>query len=185
MILAYIYPLISLKSHIYKALTEWVTHEKAKGEVEQDRALLDQVRFLRAAVVISSDGTNEKAVFVAVRKESRELNAVENFKRKFNDEHPATGVAFLIVCDMLLTGFDAPIEQVMYIDKKLKEHNLLQAIARVNRTYSNKTVGYVVDYIGLTENLKTALSIYSGKDQKDILGSSKSIEWEVPVRESR
>ena len=54
----------------------------------------------------------------------------------FDHEDPdkeLTGIAFLVVCDMLLTGFDAPIEQVMYIDKRLKEHNLLQAIARVNR----------------------------------------------------
>ena len=50
-----------------------------------------------------------------------------------------TGVAFLIVCDMLLTGFDAPVEQVMYIDKRLKEHNLLQAIARVNRVAKGKS----------------------------------------------
>jgi len=176
---------IHYQTYIYKALAEWITQEKSKDEAEQDKELLDQVGFLKAAVIISSDGTNEKAVFVAARKESRELNAVENFKKKFDNKHPATGVAFLIVCDMLLTGFDAPIEQVMYIDKKLKEHNLLQAIARVNRTYSNKTVGYVVDYIGLTENLKTALSIYSGKDQADILESFKCIESEVPVLESR
>ena len=86
---------------------------------------------------------------------------------------------------MLLTGFDAPIEQVMYIDKKLKEHSLLQTIARVNRTYPGKTVGYVVDYIGLTENLKEALSLYSGKDQQDILDTFKSVESEMPVLESR
>ena len=63
-------------------------------------------------------------------------NAVENFCKPFDFDDPdkeLTGIAFLIVCDMLLTGFDAPIEQVMYIDKKLREHNLLQAIARVNR----------------------------------------------------
>lgn len=136
-------------------------------------------------VVISSDGTNEKASFVAARNESRKRNAVENFKKKFDYDKPDTGIGFLIVCDMLLTGFDAPIEQVMYIDKKLKEHNLLQTIARVNRTYPGKTVGYVVDYIGLTENLKEALSLYSGKDQKDILDTFKSVESEMPVLQSR
>ena len=77
---------------------------------------------------------------------------------------------------MLLTGFDAPIEQVMYIDKKLKEHNLLQTIARVNRTYPGKTVGYIVDYIGLTENLQEALSLYSGEDQRNILDTFKSMQ---------
>ena len=63
-----------------------------------------------------------------------------------------TGIAFLIVCDMLLTGFDAPIEQVMYIDKRLKEHNLLQAIARVNRVAKGKQRGFIVDYIGLANH---------------------------------
>ena len=58
---------------------------------------------------------------------------------------------------MLLTGFDAPIEQVMYIDKRLKEHNLLQAIARVNRVAKGKQRGFIVDYIGLANHLTEAL----------------------------
>jgi type I restriction enzyme R subunit len=173
------------QTYIRKALKQWVKDELAKPSVQQDLELIKQVEFIDAMVVISSDGTNEKAAFVAARNKSREKDAVENFKKKFDTEKPETGIAFLIVCDMLLTGFDAPIEQVMYIDKKLKEHNLLQAIARVNRTYPGKTVGYVVDYIGLTENLKEALSLYSGKDQQDILESFKSVESEMPVLESR
>jgi type I restriction enzyme R subunit len=173
------------QTYIRKALKQWVKDELAKPENDQDTALVKQVEFIDAMVVISSDGTNEKAAFVAARNESREKDAVENFKKKFDAEKPETGIAFLIVCDMLLTGFDAPIEQVMYIDKKLKEHNLLQTIARVNRTYPGKTVGYVVDYIGLTENLKEALSLYSGKDQQDILDTFKSVESEMPVLESR
>jgi type I restriction enzyme R subunit len=173
------------QTYIRKALKQWVKDELAKPEKDQDSALISQVEFIDAMVVISSDGTNEKAAFVAARNESRENDAVENFKKKFDAEKPETGIAFLIVCDMLLTGFDAPIEQVMYIDKKLKEHNLLQTIARVNRTYPGKTVGYVVDYIGLTENLKEALSLYSGKDQQDILDTFKSVESEMPVLESR
>jgi len=67
-------------------------------------------------------------------------------------------LAFLIVKDMLLTGFDAPIEQVMYLDRPLKEHGLLQAIARVNRTCGEKKkCGYVVDYYGVTDFLEEAL----------------------------
>jgi type I restriction enzyme R subunit len=173
------------QTYIRKALKKWVKDELAKPSAQQDQELIKQVEFIDAIVVISSDGTNEKADFVAARNESREKDAVENFKKKFDYEKPDTGIAFLIVCDMLLTGFDAPIEQVMYIDKKLKEHNLLQTIARVNRTYPGKTVGYVVDYIGLTENLKEALSLYSGKDQQDILDTFKSVESEMPVLESR
>ena len=59
---------------------------------------------------------------------------------------------------MLLTGFDAPIEQVMYIDKRLHEHNLLQAIARVNRVAKGKQRGFIVDYIGLANHLGKALA---------------------------
>lgn len=173
------------QTYIRKALKQWVKDELIKPSAQQDHELIKQVEFIDAIVVISSDGTNEKAAFVAARNEKREKDAVENFKKKFDYEKPDTGIAFLIVCDMLLTGFDAPIEQVMYIDKKLKEHNLLQTIARVNRTYPGKTVGYVVDYIGLTENLKEALSLYSGKDQQDILDTFKSVESEMPVLESR
>lgn len=173
------------QTYIRKALKQWVKDELAKPNAAIDHELIRQVEFIDAQVIISSDGTNEKVAFVASRNESRSKNAVENFKKKFDPEKPETGIAILIVCDMLLTGFDAPIEQVMYIDKKLKEHNLLQAIARVNRTYPGKTVGYVVDYIGLTENLQEALSIYSGKDKQDILDTFKSVETEVPVLQSR
>ncbi|MBU2565903.1 MAG: HsdR family type I site-specific deoxyribonuclease, partial [Candidatus Thermoplasmatota archaeon] len=64
----------------------------------------------------------------------------------------------IIVTDMLLTGFDAPIEQVMYLDKPLRDHKLLQAIARTNRPYPEKEGGIIVDYIGIFDNLMKALN---------------------------
>src|SRR2546427_6847149 len=64
----------------------------------------------------------------------------------------------LIVCDRLLTGFDAPVEQVMYLDKPLRDHKLLQAIARTNRPYSGKDSGIIVDYVGIFRNLVDALN---------------------------
>lgn len=64
----------------------------------------------------------------------------------------------LIVTDMLLTGFDAPIEQVMYLDKPLRDHNLLQAIARTNRPYQDKVGGIIADYVGIFDNLVKALN---------------------------
>ncbi|MDQ2085426.1 type I restriction endonuclease subunit R [Herbivorax sp. ANBcel31] len=74
-------------------------------------------------------------------------------------------LCFLIVKDMLLTGFDAPVEQVMYLDRPLKEHNLLQAIARVNRTCGEaKKCGYVVDYYGITNFLEDALDIFDKEE---------------------
>ena len=71
---------------------------------------------------------------------------------------PANPLKFLLVCDMLLTGFDAPVEQVMYLDKPLRDHNLLQAIARTNRVYPNKGCGKIIDYYGVTKNLYDALN---------------------------
>jgi len=87
---------------------------------------------------------------------------------------------------MLLTGFDAPIEQVMYVDKKIREHTLLQAIARTNRVKKGKQRGYVVDYIGLTENLTSALTLYAAADeQQELAQGLKNISSEVPVLEER
>jgi len=78
---------------------------------------------------------------------------------------------------MLLTGFDAKIEQVMYLDRVLKAHNLLQAIARVNRVYDEgKSVGFVVDYIGVGNHLKDALDFYDAKEASDDIGEGL---WDV------
>lgn len=82
----------------------------------------------------------------------------EAIKNKFCDGE----IDILIVCSKLLTGFDAPICQVLYIDKELKEHGLLQAIARTNRLYEGKDYGLIVDYRGLIEKLDTAMDMYSG-----------------------
>lgn len=71
-------------------------------------------------------------------------------------------VDILIVCSKLLTGFDAPLCQVLYIDKELKEHGLLQAIARTNRLYDGKDYGLIVDYRGLIQKLDDAMNMYSG-----------------------
>jgi len=76
-------------------------------------------------------------------------------------EHP---LKMFIVCDKLLTGFDAPILQVMYLDQRLKEHTLLQAIARTNRPYHRKNFGLVVDYVGVGKELAKALSIFDKAD---------------------
>ena len=92
----------------------------------------------------------------------------EDIIKEFKKNTTESKLCFLIVKDMLLTGFDAPIEQVMYLDRPLKEHTLLQAIARVNRTCGdNKKCGYVIDYYGVLDFLEEALSIFD----KDELGS--------------
>ena len=82
----------------------------------------------------------------------------------------------IIVVDKLLTGFDAPRASVLYVDKPMKEHTLLQAIARVNRIYDGKDYGLIVDYRGLIEQLDSAMETYSGSglenyDSEDIQGA--------------
>lgn len=79
---------------------------------------------------------------------------------------PADPLQLVIVRDMWLTGFDAPAMHTMYVDKAMKGHGLMQAIARVNRVFRDKPAGLVVDYIGIAQSLKQALSQYSGADQR-------------------
>jgi type I restriction enzyme R subunit len=182
---------IRYQQAIQDALTEQLV--KMKSSVEPDINLIKKVEFLKAVVVISSDGTNEPAYVTFARKEAKALDAVNNFCRSFAFPHEGgeldkenTGIAFLIVCDMLLTGFDAPIEQVMYIDKRICEHTLLQAIARTNRVKKGKTRGYVVDYIGLANHLTEALTLYTATDeQEELAQGSKNISFEVPILEER
>ncbi|MFZ5468022.1 MAG: type I restriction endonuclease subunit R [Myxococcota bacterium] len=171
---------------IRSAIQERLDREKVKAH--PDQGLIRRIELLKAVVVVSSDPTNEPAAITEARKEARRWNAVENFCKPFDFDDPdkvLTGIAFLIVCDMLLTGFDAPVEQVMYIDKKLREHNLLQAIARVNRVANNKHRGFIVDYIGLANHLTYALSIYAEEDAEDIREGLKSILSEMPILEER
>lgn len=90
----------------------------------------------------------------------------------------ANNVGLIIVSDMLLTGWDAPIVSTMYLDKPLKEHTLLQAIARVNRTLPGKNAGYIVDYQGVVEHLDHALKIYGGDVQPSQVW--EGVETELP-----
>lgn len=87
-------------------------------------------------------------------------------EKEFKDvDHP---FKIVIVVDMWLTGFDVPALDTMYIDKPMKAHNLMQAIARVNRVYPGKTGGLIVDYIGLKKNLMEALQTYTKRDQDKV-----------------
>ena len=160
-----------------------------RGKSVPDLELIKQLAFLKTAVVVSSDGTNEAAFITHARKEAARMDAVRNFCRNFDFDDPDkanTGIAFLIVCDMLLTGFDAPVEQVMYIDKRLREHALLQAIARTNRVSRGKKRGYIVDYIGLSNHLTEALTLYAASEElQELHDGLQNITSELPVLEER
>lgn len=158
---------ILYKEMIDKALQEELT-KLMNGESDlenQDLIDLELLKDLETAVIISGKH-NDKEFFTKHTDGSAHKRQIENFKKPFLSDSPEnTGnIGLLIVKDMLLTGFDAPIEQVMFLDRKLVEHNLLQAIARVNRTRSGKNCGYLVDYYGVGNHLKDALEIFSQTD---------------------
>lgn len=87
---------------------------------------------------------------------------VERFKKKDNP------LKILVVCNKLLTGFDAPILQALYVDRPLKDHTLLQALDRTNRPHPDKYKGIVVDYWGITKNMEKALNAFEPTDVKDV-----------------
>ena len=141
---------------------------------------LDRLQKLETAVIISDVNHNDQPDLKQYSDSKARKLAIAGFKLKFDkveklsdiDNTNANGnIGILIVVDMLLTGFDAPIEQVMYLDKVIVNHNLLQAIARVNRVYdADKKVGFVVDYVGMGNHLKKALDAYWEKEQEEITG---------------
>jgi len=133
---------------------------------------IEQLKQMRIEVIISGSN-NDTAEYKPHTDDKKHDKAVESFKLPFDKEndHGVKGdVGILVVCDMLITGFDAPIEQVMYLDNIIRDHNLLQAIARVNRVSEKKEHGFVVDYVGIAHHLREALAAYDEKDVNDILG---------------
>lgn len=118
------------------------------------------------------DKPSEDAQTEAIRADLRAQFLDDEAEKATKKAFGRKGVApdFLIVCDKLLTGFDAPLEAVMYLDKPLKEHNLLQAIARTNRVHdARKRCGLIVDYIGVSNQLDQALASYRADDVKNAL----------------
>lgn len=125
-----------------------------------------------ALVVTESNKDSEEERKLFKDKAYRE-NAAKEFKRKDGS------IKIAIVVDMWLTGFDVTDLDVMYIDKPMKGHNLMQAIARVNRVHVGKESGLIVDYIGIKRSLEEALNIYTARDKelnlRDIQETAKSI----------
>lgn len=181
---------VRYKYELEFAIQNKIAELKAGPEEERDEERIAQLEFLKVAAYVSSIGNNEPGFVSKARKEAYDRNAVENFKLDFNPEKPETGIGILCVCDRLLTGFDAPVEQVMYLDKSLREHDLFQAIARVNRTKKGKTYGLVVDYFGVTKHLAEALEIYAD-NKKDVQSLNefsnyfRDIDKEIPILEAR
>jgi type I restriction enzyme R subunit len=171
---------------MYKHALELALKEKIK-ELEEKGTNLDlgTLKRLKVAVVISASPNDDPNTYKReYTDENEHKKNVASFKLPFGvaTQDGLTGdVGILVVNNMLITGFDAPIEQVMYLDNILKDHNLLQAIARVNRVYNkNKSCGFVVDYVGVLKHLEEALAIYADEDIQEITqvvkNKSKSLD---------
>lgn len=135
---------------------------------------LEVLKTLETAVVISGSHNDEVAI-KAYTNGDYHKKSIKRFKLPFGrtDEEDKSlngNVGIIIVNNMLLTGFDAPIEQVMYLDRVVVAHNLLQTIARVNRVGpEGKDKGFVVDYVGVGHHLKRALDVYAEKELQEII----------------
>jgi len=143
----------------------------------------ETLRSIEFAPIISG-GNNDDPAWKQWTDGAAQEQRVKRFKQPLlhNDAAKADPLAFLIVKSMLLTGFDAPIEGVMYLDRPIREAELLQTIARVNRTGYGKKFGIVVDYFGLAHHLKQALNVYANED---IDGALQSLKDEIPVLRDR
>ena len=154
---------------IRKLITKQLEIEQAKPKEEQDEYILNRLSKLQVKTVISNPGNNAESYIMKEYKEGNSKEILESFCKNYSDEKGKedSNIGILCVCDRLLTGFDAPVLQVMYLDKNLREQNLMQAIARDNRTKKHKDHGIVVDYFGVLKNLQKALGIYTDQDKEE------------------
>jgi len=136
---------VELYSEIVKLRPSWHSDDLSKGAI-------------KVIITASSSDGPELAEHHTTKQQRRDL---ANRMKDPNDE-----LKLVIVRDMWLTGFDAPSLHTLYIDKPMRGHNLMQAIARVNRVYKDKPAGLIVDYLGIASDLKKALSFYSDSGGK-------------------
>ena len=172
---------VRYKVAIEEALKQKIAELEINNPMKVNIEVLKQ---LEVAVVIS--GSHNDALHIkAFTNGDYHKKSIKRFKLPFGktDEEDIAlngNVGIIIVNNMLLTGFDAPIEQVMYLDRVIIEHNLLQTIARVNRIGpEGKNKGFIVDYVGVGHHLKRALDTYAEKEIQEILGCISNDEAEL------
>ena len=141
------------------------------------KTVMDEIIGPEASAIVMSSAQHDKPEW---KEHIRDKDAEEKLLNRFRD--PADPLKFVIVTSKLLTGFDAPILQVMYLDKPMKDHNLLQAICRVNRTYGQtKTHGLIVDYIGIFDDVAQALD-FDEKAVQQVVSNIDELRKELPVQ---
>jgi type I restriction enzyme R subunit len=141
------------------------------------KKVMDELAGPEASAIVMSGAHNDRPEW---KEHLRDKDAEEKLLDRFRD--PADPLKFLIVTSKLLTGFDAPIVQVMYLDKPMKDHNLLQAICRVNRTYGQtKTHGLIVDYIGIFDDVAKALD-FDEKAMQQVVSNIEELRKALPEK---
>ena len=139
------------------------------------KTVMDEIIGPEASAIVMSAGQKDPQPWSV---HMRDKDAEEKLLDRFRD--PADPLKFVIVTSKLLTGFDAPILQAMYLDKPMKDHNLLQAICRVNRTYGqSKTHGLIVDYIGIFDDVALALD-FDEKSVQQVVSNIDELRQELP-----
>ena len=139
------------------------------------KAVMDEIAGPEASAIVMSGGQKDPQAWSV---HMRDKDAEEKLLDRFRD--PADPLKFVIVTSKLLTGFDAPILQAMYLDKPMKDHNLLQAICRVNRTYGqSKTHGLIVDYIGIFDDVAQALD-FDEKAVQQVVSNIEELRKALP-----
>ncbi|MEI6048816.1 MAG: HsdR family type I site-specific deoxyribonuclease [Bacteroidota bacterium] len=187
---------VRYKYELEIAIQNKIAELKELPDETRDDKRIEQLEFLKVQAIVSSIGNNEPGYISKARREALDTDAKNTFKKDFDYskedggqfKKPESGIGIICVCDRLITGYDAPIEQVMYLDKIMREHDLFQAITRVNRTKKGKSFGLIVDYIGVTKHLQEALAIFTDRDKeklKSFLDVFRDINKEIPVLESR
>ena len=147
---------------------------------------------IQTAIVISGengivvdDDTHKKEVVEYLERSKEKYRSLESYEKDVIDsfKYNPDGIEILIVVDKLLTGFDAPCNTILYLAKDLRDHNLLQAIARVNRLYDNKelpkTAGFIIDYSENAKNIDTAMKLFGNYDEEDVKGALIDIKEKI------
>ena len=147
---------VELYAEMIKLRPDWHDADKSQGQIK---------------VIMTSSASDPQSW--------QAHNTSKNDRKTLGDrfKNPSDPLQLVIVCDMWLTGFDAPCLHTMYIDKSMNGHNLMQAISRVNRVYKDKPGGLIVDYIGIATHLKQALNTYteSGGKGAPVLKQSEAV----------
>ncbi len=175
---------VRYKTAIDEAIKQKIVELDEKNIMNLNEGQITLLKQLEAAVVISGNH-NDPPEIKAYTNSQYHKKSIKRFKLPFGEhdeeDNSVNGnVGIVIVNNMLLTGFDAPVEQVLYLDRVIIAHNLLQTIARVNRVGpEGKDKGFVVDFVGVGHHLKRALDTYAEKELKEIVDCISDDEAEL------